>query len=143
MYVLLIEISAYTSAQLFLGLFSGLTQAKAAHQALQSVATDNPWRLQAYRTTRVPDAVVIHQVRGSESQREQPEVLLVSVNRRKWVNSPIGTKVDQVPFGLYPTSATYLPRKRREESTTLLLRPSKKLLDGCDAAEHIQILRTV
>ena len=78
MYVLLREISAYTSAQLFLGLFSDLTQAEAARQAyLQSIATDDPWRLQAYRTARLPDDVVIHQIQDFQISAGAAEVLLV------------------------------------------------------------------
>jgi hypothetical protein len=78
LHVLLREISYYTSAQLFLGLFSDATQAEAARQAyLQSVATDDPWRLQAYRTARLPDDVVIHQVQDFRVSAGEAEVLLV------------------------------------------------------------------
>jgi len=63
---------------LFLGLFSDLTQAESARQAyLQSVATDDPWRLQAYRTAQLADDVVIQQVQDFQASVGAVEVLLV------------------------------------------------------------------
>jgi hypothetical protein len=63
---------------LFLGLFSDLAQAEAARAAyLRSVETDDPWRLQGYRTAQLPDDVLIHQVLDCQVSRGAAEALLV------------------------------------------------------------------
>lgn len=78
MYVLLRNMSPYTRAQLFLGLFSDLAQAEAArHAYLQSVAIDDPWRLQAYRTALLPDDLMIHRVLDCQVSKGAAEALLV------------------------------------------------------------------